>query len=294
MGTGNKKIKGTIVVGYDNGSQSYGYIGSSYKNMVIGYNAKSACREGIVLGNDLAGNGYAIGTTILGICNKKDSSDRGQTERISTNSSAVIVGAGISNNRLNAVEIDNTGLVAIPHGLCLDSINTTVNAITPAKNSPASADDMTLVTKSYITSQSINYEPSSEIQLNAVTTYSLGTLIGDPNWSFPYSSGSITLVFSVDQVFHTVHIPIPSYFNTSIHPIIKAPLTDIHNYQITDPGDSGTLKGLLLFYKPSTKEISLENPECVNIDNVGDSIRDAFNYGNPDIWFWGMTCYNHF
>lgn len=294
MGTGNKKIKGTIVVGYDNGSQSYGYIGSSYKNMVIGYNAKSACREGIVLGNDLAGNGYAIGTTILGICNKKDSSDRGQTERISANSSAVIVGAGISNNRLNAVEIDNTGLVAIPHGLCLDSINTTVNAITPAKNSPASADDTTLVTKSYITSQSINYEPSSEIQLNAVTTYSLGNLIGDPNWSFPYSSGSITLVFSVDQVFHTVHIPIPSYFNTSIHPIIKAPLTDIHNYQITNPGDSGTLKGLLLFYKPSTKEISLENPECVNIDNVGDSIRDAFNYGNPDIWFWGMTCYNHF
>lgn len=206
----------------------------------------------------------------------------------------IIIGAGIDSSQpKNAIEINNT-TCKILNNLQLATDTTEVNAITPAKSSPASADDMTLVTKSYITSQSINYEPSSEIQLNAVTTYSLGTLIGDPNWSFPYSSGSITLVFSIDQIFHTVHIPIPSYLNTSIHPIIKAPLTDIHNYQITNPGDSGTLKGLLLFYNPSTKEISLENPECVNIDNIADSISDAFNYGNIDIWFWGMTCYNHF
>lgn len=204
------------------------------------------------------------------------------------------IGNGASDvSRTNALEV-NASTTKLLTNLQLAADTTAVNAITPAKNSPASADDMTLVTKSYITSQSINYEPSSEVQLTAVTSYSLGTLIGDPNWSFPYSSGSITLVFSIDQIFHTVHVPIPSYFNASIHPIIKAPLTDIHNYQITDPGDSGTLKGLLLFYKPDTKEISLENPECVNIDNVGDSITDAFNYGNIDIWFWGMTCYNHF
>ena len=148
-------------------------------------------------------------------------------------------------SRTNALEV-NASTTKLLTKLQLATDTTAVNAITPPQDpNNVTQDDMTLVTKSYITSKSINYEPTSEVKLAAVTNYSLGTLIGDPNWSFPYSSGSITLVFSVDEVFHTVHIPIPSYFNTTIHPVIKAPLTDIHNYQITNPGDSGTLKGLL-------------------------------------------------
>lgn len=155
FGSNNKNVKSAIVIGYSNGVSAYDGIGSSYDNMVIGYNAKSACREGIVLGNNLAGHGYAIGTTILGTCNKKSGSDYGQTERITANSSTVIVGAGTSSNRLNAIEIDNTGLVAFPHSICLDSTTTSVNAITaPQDSSNVTTDDQTLATKSYVDANS--------------------------------------------------------------------------------------------------------------------------------------------
>lgn len=271
--------------------------------ILIGYNNSNvnvAATNKILIGQHInVRGGQFHGIVHLGKYNDNDT--------FNSNNCVLTIGAGEQGDQQNALEVYGVNmpdgakgpLVYIPHYFALKNYTTSnkarVNAITePLDPNNLTADDQTLVTKSYVTSQSINYEPSSEVQLTAVTNYSLGTLIGDPNWSFPYSSGSITLVFTIDQVFHTVHIPIPSYLNTTIHPIIKAPLTDIHNYQITDPGDSGTLKGLLLFYKPATKEISLENPECVNIDNVGDSITDAFNYGNIDIWFWGMTCYNHF
>lgn len=155
FGSNNKKIQNAIVIGYDNGTNAYLGIGNSYNNMVIGYNARSACREGIVLGNNLAGNGYRIGTTILGTCNKKDNQDYGLTERITANDSTVIVGAGTSSNRLNAIEIDNTGLVAFPHSICLDSTTTSVNAITaPQDSSNVTTDDQTLATKSYVDANS--------------------------------------------------------------------------------------------------------------------------------------------
>lgn len=296
----NVAIGTDVYAQYTGGSQNYGGTIALGRNIraggvCVGYYLRGGFgNQSVLIGNNLTTGDYTLyrdkyAPVYIGRYPEADS--------FSPSILKIGIGSGFGYTGATpktVLESDNDGLVRLPHGLCLDSITTSVNAITPPKSSPASVDDQTLVTKSYITSQSINYEPTSEVQLTAVTTYSLGTLIGDPNWSFPYSSGSITLVFTIDQIFHTVHIPIPSYFNTTTHPVIKAPLTDIHNYQITDPGDSGTLKGLLLFYYPATKEISLENPECVNINNVGDSITDAFNYGNIDIWFWGMTCYNHF
>lgn len=199
--------------------------------------------------------------------------------------------AGGNNSNLNIECYPSFTKLQLPLQLQTDA--TEVNAITPAQNSPASADDMTLVTKSYISSEvghTKTYWPASEQSLSANTTYSIGSLIGDNSWTFPFSSGSIVFALYVNGVEYRASLILPPYLDSNVTPQLKVPITACYN---TDNGDSGRIDGVLLVYNTSTKEISFEGPEGIEFDNPSDVLTSAYNWGNIDIWFVGLTCFDH-
>lgn len=205
---------------------------------------------------------------------------------------------GATDYRQSAIEIDQTD-TKILSNLQLASDTTAVNAITPAQNSPASADDMTLVTKSYVdnlvTSKSLSYQPVSEQQLNIYTSYSIATLLGQTTWEFPFSGGgSIDFVFSYGSapgriIWYRCHIPLPSYLNTQNTPKINVALAQISSYPVTNDSN-GELQGILLEYDTAAKTIQFIGGEGVIVENGPDNFKEAYNQGDLHPWFWGLTC----
>lgn len=199
---------------------------------------------------------------------------------------------GATDYRQSAIEINQTDTKILTN-LQLASDTTAVNAITPAQNSPASIDDMTLVTKSYISSDvghCKTYWTGWGRTLTANTSYSIGSLIGDNSWTFPFSSGSIVFALYVNGIEYRATLILAPFLDSSVTPQLKVPITACYNY---NNGDNGRLDGVLLIYNTSTKEISFENPEGIEVDNVGDSLIAAYNWGNIDIYFLGLSCFDH-
>jgi len=175
-------------------------------------------------------------------------------------------------------------------------------AITPAQNIPATADDKTLVTVGFLTNQltnlsskSVSYEPNGEQELNILQDYSIGTLIGNNSWVFPYTSGSMNFVFSYEQVWYQCKIPLPSYLNPDNTPTIRVPLTIISSYYDSSAQEvRGCLQGIVLAYDTTNKTIRFERGQEIIMDNVNKSIKDSFEQINVKPWFWGLTCSNTF
>lgn len=98
----------------------------------------------------------------------------------------VVIGCGKYGNRKNAMEISNTD-VKIINDLQLATDSTAVNAITPPQDPQnVTADDQTLVTKSYLTSQIPSLTPYSKSQVAYFEEWDNATII-------PVDGSSISL-----------------------------------------------------------------------------------------------------
>ena len=276
---------GIVILGANNIDINGVVIGYSNNGSMGGATSKSGYLFGKYLSYyNSVNNVYNSGDTIvIGSYNTKTQLVR----------PSVVVACGVNNSdRFNGLELTRE-VCKINNDLQLASDTTAVNAITPAQSSPASTDDMTLVTKSYISSDvghAKTYWPVSEQSLSTNTSYSIGTLIGDNTWTFPYTSGSIVFALYVSGVEYRATLILPPYLDPNMTPQLKVPITACYN---SNNGDNGRIDGVLLLYNTSTKEISFENPEGIEVDNVVDTLVAAYNYGNIDIWFVGLTCFDH-
>ena len=321
----------SVTFGHNNINHGINYITCGYNNTVAGAGPggcvfgsnNNVSFGGYIIGNNNSSSGFVIGannqneysTNVNGILIGYGLSHRNQNgsfmvpSRVisigrynaSTDLSSpiIIFGCGQdSSNPKNALEINNSSC-KILNNLQLNTDSTEVNAITPAQSSPASADDMTLVTKSYVasqvTSKSLSYQPASEQQLNIYTSYSIATLLGQATWDFPFSGGgSMDFVFSYDSaggrnIWYRCHVPLPSYLNTQVTPKIYVALAQISHYPVTNDSN-GELQGILLEYDTVAKTIQFIGGEGVIVNNGSDTLQTAYNQGNLHPWFWGLTC----
>lgn len=294
----------TFIAGYGNTVNSS--VGEFDKaSIVLGTDNMNV--NGCVIGNanGTQGNatykmGYLFGKN-LGYWNNKDDSDNSPETLVIGNwntkttliSPSVVLACGSMGNRFNGLELSRTDCKILTD-LQLSTDTTAVNAITAAQDPlNVTADDKTLVTKSYISSydgHSKTYWPVSEQSLTANTNYSIGTLVGDNSWTFPYSSGSMVFALYVNGIEYRATLILPPYLDSSMTPQLKVPITACYTY---NNGDNGRIDGVLLIYNTSTKEISFENPEGIEFDNPGDTLTSAYNWGNIDIWFVGLSCFDH-
>lgn len=94
----------------------------------------------------------------------------------------------------------------------------------------------------------------------------------------------------VNGIEYRAALILPPFLDPNVTPQLKVPITACYNY---NNGDYGRIDGVLLIYNTSTKEISFENPEGIEFDNPPDTLTSAYNWGNIDIWFVGLTCFDH-
>ena len=184
----NIAIGDNVKAKYPGGSQNYG------GTVAIGRNINGG---GVLYGYSLSG-GYGKGAVLIG----HDLQTKSYNVYSSAGTNAYYFGAspaadsfspsslkiGIGNNK-TALESDKDGLLRFPHGFCMDSITTVVNAITsPQDPNNITADDQTLVTKSYLSTQIpslSDYSKSSEILASAFSFSSstpTATLTTPPAW----------------------------------------------------------------------------------------------------------------
>ena len=157
----NIAIGANVTATYPGGAQNYGGTTAFGRNINAG---------GVCIGNYLNG-GVGNGSVLIGnnLTTASYSTYREKfapvyigrnPEADSFSPSILKIGigtqGGVSGGTPKTVlESDNDGLVRLPHGLCLDSINTTVNAITaPQDSTNVTTDDQTLATKSYVDANS--------------------------------------------------------------------------------------------------------------------------------------------
>lgn len=157
----NIAIGADVTAAYPGGAQNYGGTIAFGRNINAG---------GVCIGNYLNG-GVGNGSVLIGnnLTTASYSTYNGtfapvyigrNPEADSFSPSILKIGigtqGGVSGGTPKTVlESNNDGLVRLPHGLCLDSINTTVNAITaPQDSTNVTTDDQTLATKSYVDANS--------------------------------------------------------------------------------------------------------------------------------------------
>lgn len=157
----NIAIGANVTAAYPGGSQNYGGTTAFGRNINAG---------GVCVGNYLNG-GVGDGSVLIGnnLTTASYSTYRetfapvyiGRNPEADSFSPSILkigIGTqgGVSGGTPKTVlESDNNGLVRLPHGLCLDNINTSVNAITPPQDpNNVTADDQTLATKSYVDTNS--------------------------------------------------------------------------------------------------------------------------------------------
>lgn len=290
---GNNVVYGNnqIFIGYDNYAQG----SSSPKSICVGRGLAVSftdLKQKVVLGT------YNIDAATL-------TSEKGRLQ--------TIIGGGDSDyagHRHNAMEVYSSlngnykCCVLFPDQIALSNYTTSnkayVNAITPPQDpNNVTANDTTLVTKSYVdsqvTSKSLSYQPASERQLNIYTSYSIATLLGLATWEFPFSGGgSMDFVFSYSSapnrnIWYRCHIPLPSYLNSQNTPKINVALAQISHYPITNDSN-GELQGILLEYDTAAKTIQFIGGEGVIVNNGSDTLQTAYNQGDLHPWFWGLTC----
>lgn len=143
--TANASNRVNILIGSENDINLNGNSGHVYRNCVIGYKnvlttySSTQTKEySQMFGNNLTFVGALNSQVIIGKYNNYSSS-----------SADVIIACGHSSYPHNAIEI-TPQICKINNKLQLPTDTTEVNAITPALSNPASADDMTLVTKSHL------------------------------------------------------------------------------------------------------------------------------------------------
>lgn len=152
---------GTFIAGHDN---------SNVRGIVLGYNNQpgftNSGTDRIFIGDSLRGvrkHGTYSETNSLIILGKLNETEL----HLEGNDGVVVVGCGKNNNRKTALEINNTEC-KILNNLQLASDTTHVNAITPPQDPDnVTADDMTLVTKSYTRGITV---PRAEILLTGQST----------------------------------------------------------------------------------------------------------------------------
>ena len=164
---GDNKVKGGIALGAHNSIAGYGALGTFLNN--DGGDFSVGNRKGLVIG-------YANNTTLL------------FPERSKNSPAALVVGAGEVYQIENAIECysnhgrANNSLVAFPTSISLSN-KVIVNAITPPQDpNNVTQDDMTLVTKSYMSP----YLKEQELTAQADTSFSSAsptiTLPTPPSW----------------------------------------------------------------------------------------------------------------
>ena len=141
----NIAIGKNVSAQYPGGAQNYG------GTIAVGRDINGG---GVIYGYTNNG-GYGTGAVLIG----HDLQTRNWQDYSNAGTSAYYFGAspaadsfspsslkiGIGNNK-TALESDKDGLLRFPHGFCMDSITTTVNAIDTPINTPASTTDKTLAT----------------------------------------------------------------------------------------------------------------------------------------------------
>ena len=200
--------------------------------------------------------------------------------------------------RKNGLEIDKTEC-KILNNLQLATDSTAVNQITaPQDPNNITQDDQTLATKSYVTS----VLPATPTDLAKQTTIELATpytcalntpiafttILNDNTWTFPYPSGSLHLVIEYAGVFMTMvcHVFTTAYSGTQNQPLVWC--ANINN------GANGKLRGIFGQLDQTNWTLTFAQPECVEWDNVADTLTDAMNDSTTLPVIYAITCLNHF
>lgn len=171
----------------------------------------------------------------------------------------VVVGSGykILNSdpeTVTAFEANNQGLVRLPHGLCLDSNTTIVNAITPPTDpSNPTIDEKTLVTKAYVASQVPSLAALQGITFKRTYTAVTGQITA----LTPGTDYNIETLFSITIPSWATHMKI-GYDISSKQGYIYMNLGVVGNYPILIPDhDTSEMYSFILGWQPSTKELQL-------------------------------------
>lgn len=218
-----------------------------------------------------------------------------------TDTHLILASSTPTGTSINAIEANET-VCKVCTSLRLASGNTGVNAITPALSDPASADDQTLATKSYVDSQ-IPVVPSIPTDLVLATSYAistgnetltpntpvtLATIVGDNDWVFPYSSGTLKVFFKYPLISRVVCEATFLIDGTTTSGTVYSPFS----YCMNNGHDVGYIRGGLICLDYSTMSLELKYGEGIDVNNIDEAITDAYTDNSTTATLVRIHCTN--